>query len=83
MLVNGTRILAVGLALILSSSTANAVWTINNVGMSYMSGAAIAVSGVAAPGVATVQQEYSKTYGSPGSWVAFGPAPACTVAGAY
>lgn len=83
MLESGTRILAVGLALILSSSTANAVWSINMVGSSYMSGATIPVSGAAAPGVATVQQEYSKTYGSPGSYIAFGNAPACTVTGAY
>lgn len=81
MLKNGTRILAVGLALILSSSTANAVWTIANVSSSFMSGAAIAVTGQAAPGAATVQQEFTKDYGM--TWTGFGPAPACTVSGAY
>ena len=77
----GTRILAVGLALMLSSSTANAVWTARSVSSSYMSGATIACKGVAASGTATIQQEFTKIYGQ--TWTAFGPAPACTVSGAY
>ena len=81
MLEKGTRILVLGLAFILSSSTANAVWTINSVSSSYLAGANIAVSGTAAAGTATVQQEFTKNYGQ--TWTAFGGTPACTVTGSY
>ena len=79
------RMLAVGLALTLTISTANAtfqyIWKINANGPlgSYMAGATIAVSGEAGQGVATVQQEYSTNMGM--TFTGMGNAVNCTVTG--
>ena len=80
MLKNGTRILAAGLALMLSSSTANAVWTLSNVSSSYLSGADIFCTGSSDTGTAAVQQHYNLSY-NPNGFTAFGPAPAIDIAG--
>ena len=80
MLVKCTRILAVGLALMLSSSTANAVWTLSNVSSSYLSGADIFCTGSIGTGTAAVQQHYNLSY-DPNGFTAFGPAPTVDILG--